>query len=64
MFKASADELRACADDINTWLADGSLKAQISHTLPLSEAARAHQLQENNTLGKEGTIAGKIVLNP
>ncbi len=64
MFKASADELRACANDINSWLADGSLKAQISRTLPLSAAADAHQLQEDNTLGKAGTIAGKIVLNP
>ena len=64
MFKASADELRACANDINEWLADGSLKAQISHTLPLSEAANAHQLQEGNTLGKEGSIAGKLVLIP
>lgn len=64
MFKASADELRACANDINEWLADGSLKAQISHTLPLSEAANAHQLQEDNTLGKEGSIAGKLVLIP
>ena len=64
MFKASADELRACANDINEWLADGSLKAQISHTLPLSEAATAHQLQEDNTLGKEGSIAGKLILIP
>lgn len=64
MFKASADELRACANDINEWLTDGSLKAQISHTLPLSEAANAHQLQEDNTLGKEGSIAGKLVLIP
>ena len=64
MFKASADELRSCAEDINMWLADGSLKAQISRTLPLSKAANAHQLQEDNTLGKEGSIAGKIVLTP
>ena len=64
MFKASADELRACANDINKWLADGSLKAQISRTLPLSEAANAHHLQEANTLGKEGSIAGKSVLVP
>ena len=64
MFKASADELRACANDINQWLADGTLKSQISRTLPLSEAANAHQLQEDNTLGKEGSIAGKIILIP
>lgn len=64
MFKASPDEQRACAEDINRWLAEGKLKANISKTLPLSEAAESHRLQENNTLQKEGTLAGKIVLRP
>ena len=64
MFKASADELRACSEDINHWLSSGALKAQISQVLPLSEAANAHQLQEDNTLGMQGSIAGKIVLTP
>ncbi len=64
MFKAMPDELRACATDINTWLDDGRLKAQIAKVMPLSEAAQAHQLQEDNTLQKAGSIAGKIVLTP
>jgi NADPH2:quinone reductase len=64
MFKATADEQRACADDINRWLADGQLKAQISRVMPLSQAAAAHKLQEENTLQKAGTLAGKIVLKP
>lgn len=64
MFKASPDEQRACAADINRWLSDGSLKARISHRLPLSKAADAHRLQEENTLQKTGTLAGKIVLAP
>ena len=64
MFKATADEQRACADDINRWLASGMLKANISAVLPLSKAAEAHSLQEANTLQKAGTIAGKIVLKP
>jgi NADPH2:quinone reductase len=64
MFKATADELRACAADINRWLSAGQLKAHISRRLPLAEAARAHQLQEDNTLHLAGTIAGKIVLSP
>ena len=64
MFKATADELRACSEDINRWLSSGALKAQISLVLPLSEAANAHQLQEDNTLGMQGSIAGKIVLTP
>ena len=64
MFKASAAELRASADDMNRWLVDGSLKAHISHRFPLDQAAQAHALQEQNTLQREGTLAGKIVLHP
>ena len=64
MFKATAEEQRVCADDINRWLADGKLKARVSKVLPLSEAAAAHKLQEENTLQKAGTLAGKIVLKP
>ena len=43
---------------------DGKLKANISAVFPLSEAAAAHQLQEDNTLAKAGTLAGKIVVVP
>ncbi len=64
MFGASPDEQRACALDINRWLVEGQLKAQISHRFSLSETAAAHALQESNTIGKVGTLAGKIVLVP
>lgn len=64
MFKATPDEQRACADDINSWLRTGSLKANIDRVLPLSESAAAHRLQEANTLNYAGTLAGKIVLKP
>lgn len=64
MFKATADELRSCADDINRWLAAGKLKPNIAQVMPLSEAAAAHRMQEENTLQKTGTLAGKIVLKP
>jgi NADPH2:quinone reductase len=64
MFKASPLELRACADQMNTWFVENKLQAQIGVTLPLSEAAHAHRLQEENTLQKTGTLAGKIVLKP
>lgn len=64
MFKATPDEQRVCADDINRWLADGRLRPNIAKIFPLSEAAAAHALQEANTLQKAGTLAGKIVLKP
>lgn len=64
MFKASADELQACADDMNRWFAEGKLKSHISHRFKLSQAADAHRLQEENTLKKSGTLSGKIVLTP
>jgi NADPH2:quinone reductase len=40
------------------------LRPKISRVFPLSEAAAAHRLQEENTLRKAGTLAGKIVLKP
>jgi NADPH2:quinone reductase len=64
MFNASPDEQRAAADDINRWLAAGKLKANVDRVLPLEEAAAAHKLQEDNTIHKAGTLAGKIVLKP
>ena len=64
MFNASAETQRAAATDINRWHAAGQLKANIDRVLPLSEAAAAHRLQEENTIGKAGTLTGKIVLVP
>ena len=64
MFNASPDEQRACAEEINCWLADGQLRPFIGRTLSLAEAAAAHRLQEENTLQKTGTLTGKIVLVP
>jgi NADPH2:quinone reductase len=62
MFNATADEQRAAADDLNRLLSTGKLKPNIDRVLPLSAAAEAHRLQEQNTLHKAGTISGKIVL--
>ncbi len=64
MFKATPEEQQACAVDLNRWMSEGKLKAIISKVFPLSEAAAAHKLQEQNTLQKAGTLAGKIVLHP
>jgi NADPH2:quinone reductase len=62
MFNASAAEQRHCAEDINRWLAQDKLRPLVGRTLPLSEAAAAHRLLEQNTLGGAGTLTGKVVL--
>ncbi len=62
MFNATAEEQRAAADDLNRWLSAGKLRPNIDRVLPLSAAAAAHRLQEENTIGKAGNLAGKIVL--
>lgn len=64
MFNYPAEEQRLCGDDLNRWLAEAKLRANIDRVLPLSEAAEAHRLQEANTIGLAGTLAGKIVLKP
>ena len=64
MFMAPPDEQRAAANDINRWLSEGKLKPKVDRVLPLSDAATAHRLQEENTIGKKGTLSGKIVLRP
>src|SRR5262245_48576991 len=64
MSMASPDEQRGCAQDINRWLEEGKLKAKIDRVMPLSQTAAAHRLQEENTIGKAGTLSGKIVLKP
>lgn len=56
---ATDAELRASADEINRWLAQGRLKVRIDRVLPLSAAAAAHRLMEDHT-----PLAGKIVLVP
>jgi NADPH:quinone reductase len=64
MFNATPGEQRAAAEDINRWLAAGKIKPRIDRIMPLDEAAAAHRLQEENTVGKAGTLAGKIVIKP
>lgn len=64
MFLSTPEEQLECAKDINRWLSDGKLKAKIDRVLPLSEAAQAHQLQEDATVKGSGAITGKIVLKP
>jgi NADPH2:quinone reductase len=64
MFNATAEEQRRAAEDINRRLTEKKLEAVIGKTFPLQDAAAAHRLQEENTLHKAGSLAGKIVLVP
>lgn len=64
MFNASPDEQRACANAINELSGIGGWSPLIGRTFPLSEATASHQLQEDNTLGGQGTLSGKIVVTP
>ncbi|HSQ55446.1 MAG TPA: NADPH:quinone reductase, partial [Gemmata sp.] len=71
MFNMSPGEQQACADDMCRWMRHGQLKTSIGErysligkTFPLAETAAAHQLQEDNTLRKAGTLTGKIVILP
>jgi NADPH2:quinone reductase len=62
VFNTSAQQQRRSGEDINRWLAEGKLVPRIGRVFPLSDAAAAHRLQEENTLRKAGTLTGKIVL--
>jgi NADPH2:quinone reductase len=64
MFNATAAEQRRCGEDISRWLAEGKLRPVLGKTFRLAEAAEAHRLLEENTLGKAGTLTGKVVLTP
>lgn len=62
MFNASPDEQREIAERINTLAANGNWNPPVGRVFPLSEAAAAHRLQEQNTLENAGTLSGKILL--
>jgi NADPH2:quinone reductase len=62
MFNSGDEEQAAAARDVSQWMAEGKLKARIDRILPLSHAAEAHRLQEQSTVQRAGTLAGKIVL--
>ncbi len=64
MFKATPDEQRACAADINHWLMTGQVKPVIDRVMRLNEAAEAHRLQEAHTVQKRSVLTGKLVLKP
>jgi NADPH2:quinone reductase len=52
-FIDTRDELRARAEDILGWAADGTLDVRVGGRYPLAEAARAHEdLAARRTAGK------------
>ncbi len=55
---ASRDDLLWRSGDLFAWLAEGSLKLRVDRTLPLANAAAAHQL----LAGRQ--TAGKVLLRP
>ncbi len=64
LFNTSAAIQARCARDINQWVGQGRLRAHICKTMPLSDAAQAHRIQEQNTIQGMGTLSGKIILKP
>ena len=64
MFNASTEEQYECGRHLAQLYEAGNWKPQIGKTFPLSDAAAAHRLQEENTLHGAGTLEGKIVLVP
>lgn len=64
MFNMTADEQRVCANDISRWLSEKKLRPPIGKTFPLAETADAHRFLEDNTLGKAGSLVGKVIVTP
>ena len=62
MFKATPQQQKLAAIDINHWMSAGKLRAQIDRVMPLDHASESHRLQESNTLAKSGVLQGKLVL--
>ena len=64
MFNGSPDEQRAAAEKLNALYGVNKWRPLIGKTMNLSEAAEAHQIQEENTVKRKGELKGKIVLTP
>lgn len=62
MFNASPAEQRNCAEQMNDWYSQGLWKPIVGAEFPLEEAAAAHQLQEESTLGGGNSLTGKILV--
>ncbi len=62
MFNAPPAVQADAANNLGVWLATRQVVPEIGATFSLEQAAAAHRLQEDNTLGKAGTLSGKIVV--
>jgi NADPH2:quinone reductase len=62
MFNASAEEQGRCTSDMVRWIEEGSLRPIVGRTFPLADAAEAQRFLEDNTIGKAGELAGKVVI--
>ena len=63
MFKATPDEQRVAANDINRWLAEGKLVPRIDRVVPLEQTPEMHALQQRSTVEQTGEVSGKIVIS-
>jgi NADPH2:quinone reductase len=64
MFNATPAEQSRSAEDINRWLAQKKLHVLVGKTFSLSETTAAHRFLEENTIGKAGTLLGKVIVVP
>ena len=62
MFKATAEEQRRAADDLNRWFESGAYRPRIGKTFKLDDAIAAHRLQEAATIKQSAELIGKIVV--
>lgn len=62
LFNATIEEMHRAGEEMNRWLVDGVLRANIDRVMKLSEAAQAHKLLEESSLEGKGTVTGKIVM--
>lgn len=62
MFNVAPAVQADAANNLGVWLATGRVAPEVGAVFPLDRAADAHRLQEENTLGKAGTLSGKVVV--
>jgi NADPH2:quinone reductase len=62
MFNVAPPVQAEAAGELGLWLVSGQVRPIVGAVFPLAEAAAAHRLQEDNTLGKAGTLTGKVVV--